>query len=84
MLLKQVSEQHFGTSNGDKVTGAPVIELGYTHLLPYLIRLRWQHRNKLGWHHDRYNLVPKTKRSWGWDFFVVLKNKGVIIWGLKA
>jgi hypothetical protein len=31
-LSKQVSEHHFGTNIGDRVTGAPVIEPGYTHL----------------------------------------------------
>lgn len=69
-LLKQASEQGTGTlRKGDGVTGAPVTEPGYKHLLPYLMRLIWRHINKLGWHHD-YKISSLRHSSRGWDFFV--------------
>ncbi|KSU61910.1 hypothetical protein AS034_13885 [[Bacillus] enclensis] len=56
------------------MTGAPVIELGYGPLRQYPKRPVWQHIGELGWHRDQIS-PPRLKRSWGWDFFIVVLLK---------
>lgn len=68
-LLKKASEQHIGTcKRRDGVTGAPVIELGYTlgSARLYLKRLIWRHINEAG-------VVPRAYQSRPQDGSLVLE-----------
>ncbi|MDR6549969.1 hypothetical protein J2736_001152 [Paenibacillus qinlingensis] len=76
--MNKASEQHIGTEFlGDGVTGAPVIELKYTHAIgmSYLKRLVWRHTGETGWYHEDINLVPKTGNSLGGGIFLLSRKK---------
>lgn len=61
----------------DYVSASPVIEIEYEHdcdVLSYLKRFLWQHRDKLGWHHELLNLrslVLKVNNLGGETFLMV-------------
>ncbi|KMP90952.1 hypothetical protein COL68_23925 [Bacillus wiedmannii] len=61
-----LNEKRLGAAQGtnlfrDGATGSPVIEIGYTQILPYLKRLIWRHINKLRWYREVNNSRPQDE-----------------------